>query len=318
MQETALPATDSELTAHGYTKYLYKYYLLKMIKGIKSQMVHSQFFWHHNFIPMDNGSLLDKMLNELVLYEIVAGGPDILPYATLYPAINYPLYDKYRNDLPLFASAQNDSYRHLDNSNNLVSMQEIYDFAAGELHANYIVWSYYNDELPSENSFEDDAFPVIQANNPFNTNDVAVARVVYTNDLNALTLLDSNGTDPVSMPTHTTTNRYYSDGETSIFDAGSGNRQLHIESQTHTASRSRGFGVWIDSRYWGTGRYTLTFDVPTYTANSGTAYVDIRRGNWEDGGAIAANIRRQLSGETAFPEYTAPVHRNLLHFSAIM
>lgn len=166
---------------------LYKQNLLRMIIESKRAMKHSQFFWYANFIPSDNGRILDQMIERLVPHEVVVGGPDILPYRRQLKARNYPLYRKHKDAVPLFCAAQEDSYAHHKNDtrNNgpneirgnegrpkihpegVLPMREIYEYAVRKLFVNYIFWNYYYPDDPRQRSF-DDVYQVIKRNPAFN------------------------------------------------------------------------------------------------------------------------------------------------------
>ena len=187
MQETALPSSKETLAEVGYTPELYKQNLLRMIIASKKAMKHSQFFWYTNFIPGDSGEILDQMIERLIPHEVVVGGPDILPYRRHLKNLNYPLYEKYKDAVPLFCSAQEDSFAHHKNDtrNNgpneirgnkgipdihpegVLTMREIYEFAVKNLHVNYIFWNYYYPDDPRQRSF-DDVYRVVKQNPSFN------------------------------------------------------------------------------------------------------------------------------------------------------
>lgn len=188
MQESALPAKDSELEEQGYTLEKYQTNLINILTSIKTQMKNSQLFWYSNFLPMGRTQKdMAKIIEEIKEYKIAMGGPDILPYRAGLVRYNYPLYRKYKDEIPLFCSAQGDSFAHHKNDtrnsgpneirNNpgqpnihpegVISMQEIYDFAVDELFVDYIFWNYYYEPDPRQNTF-DDAFEVIMKHRSFN------------------------------------------------------------------------------------------------------------------------------------------------------
>lgn len=74
MQETALPASKETLAKVGYKPGLYKQNLLRMIISAKKAMKLSQFFWYANFIPSDDGKMLDQMIERFISHEVVVGG----------------------------------------------------------------------------------------------------------------------------------------------------------------------------------------------------------------------------------------------------
>jgi hypothetical protein len=156
-QESALMIGPEVRKQHGYTPEKYRDALTQMLKESSQAFRQSQVFWYMNHLEGNDGYLGD-IAQALVGLPVVMGGPDILPYRQRLQA-TYRLYEKFNGRLPLFCSAQDDSYRHDRNdSRNMgnaartrnlpppaegyVSMEDIFRFARDKLHVTYLFWSY--------------------------------------------------------------------------------------------------------------------------------------------------------------------------------
>jgi hypothetical protein len=156
-QESALMIGPELRRERGYTPEKYRDALIQMLTETSQAFLHSQVFWYMNHFE-GGDQYLGDIAKAVVGSRVVMGGPDILPYRRRLQA-TYQLYEKFKGQLPLFCSAQDDSYRHDKNdSRNMgnaavtgnlpppaegyVPMEQIFLFARDKLHVKYLFWSY--------------------------------------------------------------------------------------------------------------------------------------------------------------------------------
>ncbi len=180
IQESSLGIPIDVCIKNGYTSEKYKTALLDILIGLKGNMKRSQVFWYMNFLPQNQGDLRE-IAQAIVPYQIAMGGPDILPHRKYMARVSYPLYKAFKDKIPLFCSAQNDSYKHHKNDTNnqtknrvqvhaegYLSMEKIFTFARDDLHVDYVFWQHkYEKTNPAERDF-DDAIEVIRKYPTFN------------------------------------------------------------------------------------------------------------------------------------------------------
>src|ERR1017187_9848131 len=156
-QESALMIGPELRREHGYTPEKYRDALIQMLTESNQAFRRSQVFWYMNHFE-GGDEYLGDIAKALIGSRVVMGGPDILPYRRRLKG-TYQLYEKFNGRLPLFCSAQDDSYRHDKNdSRNVgnaavtrdlpppaegyVPMEQIFLFARDKLHVDYLFWSY--------------------------------------------------------------------------------------------------------------------------------------------------------------------------------
>ena len=156
-QESGLMIGPELRREHGYTPGKYRDALIQMLTESSKAFHRSQVFWYMNHFE-GGDQYLGDIAKAIIGSRVVMGGPDILPYRRRLQA-TYQLYEKFNGRLPLFCSAQDDSYRHDKNGSrnvgntavtrNLpppaegyVPMEQIFLFARDKLHVNYLFWSY--------------------------------------------------------------------------------------------------------------------------------------------------------------------------------
>ena len=156
-QESALMVGPELRRERGYTPEKYRDALIQMLTGSSQAFRRSQVFWYMNHLE-GNDQYLGDVAKTVIGSRVVMGGPDILPYRRRLQA-TYALYERFRDRLPLFCSAQDDSYRHDKNdSRNMgnaavtrnlpppaegyIPMEQIFLFARDKLHVKYLFWSY--------------------------------------------------------------------------------------------------------------------------------------------------------------------------------
>ncbi len=155
-QESGLMIGPEPRREHGYTPEKYRDALIQILTESSQAFPRSQVFWYMNHFEGGN-QYLGEIAKAVVGSRVVMGGPDILPYRRRLQA-TYQLYEEFKGRLPLFCSAQDDSYRHDRNdSRNMgnaavtrnlpppaegyVPMEEIFLFARDKLHVKYLFWS---------------------------------------------------------------------------------------------------------------------------------------------------------------------------------
>jgi hypothetical protein len=156
-QESALMIGPELRREHGYTPEKYRDALIQMLTESSQAFRRSQVFWYMNHFE-GGDEYLGDIAKAVIGSRVVMGGPDILPYRRRLQG-TYQLYEKFNGRLPLFCSAQDDSYRHDKNDSrnvgnaavtrNLpppaegyVPMEQIFLFARDKLHVSYLFWSY--------------------------------------------------------------------------------------------------------------------------------------------------------------------------------
>ncbi len=111
--------------------------------------------------------------------KIVIGGPDILPHRR-WLRNTYKIYRDYKNELELFCSAQDDSYKHHKNDiryseklpiheEGYLTMEDIFLYARDSMFVKYLFWNYYYEENESGARSYDDAIKVIRKYPTFST-----------------------------------------------------------------------------------------------------------------------------------------------------
>ena len=156
-QESALMIGPELRREHGYTPEKYRDALIQMLTESSQAYGRSQVFWYMNHFE-GGDEYLGDIAKAVIGSRVVMGGPDILPYRRRLQG-TYQLYETFNGRLPLFCSAQDDSYRHDKNdSRNMgsaavtrnlpppaegyVPMEQIFLFARDKLHVSYLFWSY--------------------------------------------------------------------------------------------------------------------------------------------------------------------------------
>jgi hypothetical protein len=156
-QESALMIGPELRMEHGYTPEKYRDALIQTRRESSQAFRRSQVFWYMNHLE-GNDQYLGDIGKAVIGSRVVMGGPDILPYRRRLQT-TYQLYERFNGQLPLFCSAQDDSYRHDKNdSRNMgnaavtrnlpppadgyVPMDQIFLFARDKLHVSYLFWSY--------------------------------------------------------------------------------------------------------------------------------------------------------------------------------
>jgi hypothetical protein len=156
-QESGLMIGPELRREHDYTPEKYRDALIQMLTESSHAFPRSQVFWYMNHFG-GGDQYLGDIAKAVIGSQVVMGGPDILPYRRRLQA-TYQLYEKFKGRLPLFCSAQDDSYRHDKNdSRNMgnaavtrnlpppaegyVPMEQIFLFARDKLHVKYLFWSY--------------------------------------------------------------------------------------------------------------------------------------------------------------------------------
>jgi hypothetical protein len=156
-QESALMIGPELRRERGYTPEKYRDALIQILTGSSQAFRRSQVFWYMNHLE-GNDQYLGDIAKAVIGSRVAMGGPDILPYRRRLQA-TYELYDRFKDRLTLFCSAQDDSYRHDKNdSRNMgnaavtrnlplpaegyVPMEQIFLFARDKLHVKYLFWSY--------------------------------------------------------------------------------------------------------------------------------------------------------------------------------
>lgn len=176
LQESSLGIADEGYSRFGYTPERYRDALVSILKGMQTYLPSCHVFWYSNFLP-GNDRYLYQVADAIREAGVFMGGPDILPYRRFLSEVSYPMYEKYKNTITLFGSAQGDSYRHHRNDISVdeeepvpeegyLSMEEIFRFAQESLHVRYVFWDY---EYEGSARTFDDAVDVIRKYPVFNT-----------------------------------------------------------------------------------------------------------------------------------------------------
>ncbi|GHU99154.1 hypothetical protein FACS1894159_02740 [Bacteroidia bacterium] len=185
LQETSLAISD-DMMKHippefAYTPQLYVAALENYVIAAQKAMPQSRVFWFQNFLA-GGVAVPDSLPRSFVPWQVVMGGPDILPARKAHALSVFPKYEMYRGQLPLCCSMQPDSYHtnRYDTHNKrphshsadggFTSMEELFIFGRDNLHCNYIFWTCVYFDGPDKdggNTF-DDALEVIEKYPTFN------------------------------------------------------------------------------------------------------------------------------------------------------
>jgi len=169
--ESALSLESAILDEHNYTAVKYRKALVDTLLTAAAAMPNSRVFWYMNFIARDM-SQINIIVNNVYEAGVIMGGPDLLPDDQKLQALVYPFYDKHEGKLPLFTSAQFDSYshEHADTSNKTKywTMWQLFRYARDDLHVNYIFWNNMTWREPDNAYMIDNAYAVMAKNQNFN------------------------------------------------------------------------------------------------------------------------------------------------------
>lgn len=171
IQETALSMTPALLSDNGYTPEKYRDALIAIITGAAQSFPTSRVFWYMNFLT-GKQSYIGDIATAVAPYDVIMGGPDVLPDDYSLQKLTYPFYTKFAGKMKLFGSMQFASYRspHKDTktANKYWTMDEMFRYARDNLHVNYVFWNRKFKANPLGSSAWPDAIPVIGANPVFN------------------------------------------------------------------------------------------------------------------------------------------------------
>ena len=170
LQETSIGLDEKARKEHGYTPEKYRDALIQTCIGAKQALPNSQVFWYMNFLK-DGQSMLADVARAIAPHGVAMGGPDILPDSPSLKRLVYPLYGQFQGKMPLFCSAQNDSYRHprrgKTGGDKYWSMEDIFLYARDQLHAKYVFWNYKTNRSPADSHDFNDAIPVFKTHPRF-------------------------------------------------------------------------------------------------------------------------------------------------------
>ena len=178
IQETALDLTEEDVLRYDYSPDKYRDALISILNGLQNAMPQSHVFWYQNGLH-DNSRHLRQIADSLSGGKIVMGGPDILPYRR-WLRHTYKIYKEYKNELTLFCSAQDDSYKHHKNDIRItekrpiheegyLTMEDIFLYGRDSMHIKYLFWNNYYDGIENGGRTFDDAIEVIKKYPTFNT-----------------------------------------------------------------------------------------------------------------------------------------------------
>lgn len=177
IQETALDISEEDLLRYNYTPEKYRDALLSILNGLQNATPQSHVFWYQNGMHKNSGHLR-QIADSISGGQVVMGGPDILPHRR-WLRNTYKIYNEYKDDLTLFCSAQDDSYKHHKNDIRIseknpiheegyLTMEDIFLYGRDSMHVKYLFWTYYYEGSDiGERSF-DDAIEVIRKYPTFN------------------------------------------------------------------------------------------------------------------------------------------------------
>lgn len=172
--ETALGFSSTTLNANGYTPERYRDALISTLKSASLSFPTSRVFWYMNFLVRNQGYIAD-IATAVAPYDVVMGGPDVLPDNSGLVNRAYPFYTQFQGKMKLFGSIQNDSYRalHMDRTKYKTKYwtpMEMFRYARDDLHVDYVFWNKVSRANPSDSYQWSNAIPVIGANPAFNLN----------------------------------------------------------------------------------------------------------------------------------------------------
>ena len=171
LQESAIGFVQSILDKTGYTPEKYRDALIEVVLSAADSFPTSQVFWYMNFLTGKQAYLAD-VVEAVAPAGVRVGGPDILPDDYTLQRLVYPLYDQFKGRVPLFCSAQNNSYHHEHKDTSYPTPYwtptEIFEFARDRLGTEYVFWNHNKRANPADSYSWYDAVSVIEANPVFN------------------------------------------------------------------------------------------------------------------------------------------------------
>ena len=163
--------SDATLNANGYTPEKYRDALITVLKDASQSFSGSRVFWYMNFLSRSQ-AYLGEVASAVAPLGVVMGGPDALPDDYALKKLTYPFYEHYKGQMPLFCSAQFNSYKHLHQDSSYKTkywtMDELFRFMRDDLHVNYVFWTRKTWSNPSGSYDWTDALQVIERNPAFN------------------------------------------------------------------------------------------------------------------------------------------------------
>lgn len=161
-QESATGLTANNKVKYNYTPEKYRDALIEMLIRAKKNFENSQVFWYMNYLE-GGRSYIGDIADTIAQYDILMGGPDILPDQENLHHMVYTFYEAYKDKMDLFCSVQNDSYHHrrADDPSRFWTLEEIFLWGRDNLYIDYCFWNYVDWSLEEGAYRWDDAKPVI-------------------------------------------------------------------------------------------------------------------------------------------------------------
>jgi len=163
LQETSLSMNDHALDLNGYTPELYREALIKHVNVANQCMPSTRMFWYMNYIP-EKQIYVANVANAIAPGGHLMGGPDWLPDAWALQRAVYPFYPQFKDKMPLFISAQYDSYKHVHRTASRTKYwtpAELYASAKAQIFSDYFLWTYLPKPQVADAYCYLDAVPVI-------------------------------------------------------------------------------------------------------------------------------------------------------------
>jgi hypothetical protein len=170
LDRAAIP--EEGLIKYGYIPEKYRDALIAILTGFQDALPKSLVFRYSNFLP-GKSDYLYWIADAIEDGGVFLGGPDILPYREGLRDTSYPVYEKYKDRLTLFCSAQGDSYKNQKNDTDVddrepvpaegfSTMEEKFLFARDLLNVSYLFWDCENETSETGQRTNDDAIAVIR------------------------------------------------------------------------------------------------------------------------------------------------------------
>lgn len=145
-EETSVTFGNGPLHPPGFSFEGYKDAIIENLAALKKAFPKSIVIAYANFmpggyLPSEDTSLLKAVYEFSWANHIGVGGPDLLPYKPGQMNNSYRfIKDSYRK-VPTGVAVQDGTYRYINpQTQKPITAKEIYQFAEGYLHLNYIFW----------------------------------------------------------------------------------------------------------------------------------------------------------------------------------
>ena len=145
----------------GFTPEIYRNAILEYMKRAKHAFPKSQVIQYANFmpgewLPWDDKGYLKSVFEQGMKLGIGLGGPDVIPYKKAQMNHSYKFANEYLGKIVVGYAVQEGNYSQKNaKTGKVMTIADIYEFAASYLNAKYIFW------YPEKPYFEKEVIPYL-------------------------------------------------------------------------------------------------------------------------------------------------------------